>query len=1004
MDFAAAFHALTGHMPFRWQQRLFDQYLSKGDLPSALDLPTGLGKTSVMAIWLIARALASDEVRRKIPRRLVYVVDRRAVVDQATAEAEKLREKLDHDDLANLKSKLGVSSPSLPISTLRGQFVDNREWRADPASPAIIVGTVDMIGSRLLFEGYGVSRKMRPYHAGLLGADTLVVLDEAHLVPPFEKLLEAIESGRKTAYEDDRQKALGPRSAADRAIIPPFRLLSLSATGREREGEIFRLIDEDRNDKEIAKRIEAKKAISIRALDENESLEDAFAVAAWALSGEGKNPIRCLVYCDRRETAQKVFDALSKLAKPNRKAAAEGGGAEVALFTGARRFFEREETANRLKDPLGFIAGAPNKPGKPVVLIATSAAEVGVDLDADHMVCDLVAWERMVQRFGRVNRRGEGDAKIIVIDPGEPKPKTKDGNPKKREDWTEAEKRAARNYESLGVLKSLRQSVDGAYDASPASLIELKGRVASDPNLQDVINAATTPTPLRPGLNRALVDAWSMTSLETHTGRPEVAPWLRGWVEEDAPQTSVIWRTHLPVRIGADGWPGTKPERQEVEVFFETAPPHASEKLETETYAVVDWLFNCAAKLVQNSGAKADAVNDAPPAISDQRADAGDSGDGDAEDVDAAAPAEVDSHGQADSAETEEAKSRPTLMRDNIVAFALSPALELKKAYRLKDFAGDKEGKEALYQELAFALLIVDARIAGLSGGLLDAKNAEIPRTADDGAEWLRADKAAGEAEAPLVKFRIAVQQAQAPEDERAAEEQKQVDKSWIKVLEFARRLDADGAPAESLIVEKWRGAADGEDERSLLQPQSLAEHQSWTEQKARAIAAGVGLPKEHAEALAIAARLHDEGKRAKRWQRAFNAHKADKALERPLAKTRGPIDFKLLDGYRHEFGSLPYAEEDAKLKALRSDLQDLVLHLIAAHHGQARPVIETRSCEDAPPSALQERAGAVALRFARLQKQWGPWGLAWWEALLRAADAQASRENDDAARNEGSA
>jgi CRISPR-associated endonuclease/helicase Cas3 len=43
----------------------------------------------------------------------------------------------------------------------------------------------------------------------------------------------------------------------------------------------------------------------------------------------------------------------------------------------------------------------------------------------------------------------------------------------------------------------------------------------------------------------------------------------------------------------------------------------------------------------------------------------------------------------------------------------------------------------------------------------------------------------------------------------------------------------------------------------------------------------------------------------------------------------------------------------------------------------------------------LQERACDVALRFTRLQKRWGPWGLAWWEALLRAADQQASRVND---------
>ena len=42
----------------------------------------------------------------------------------------------------------------------------------------------------------------------------------------------------------------------------------------------------------------------------------------------------------------------------------------------------------------------------------------------------------------------------------------------------------------------------------------------------------------------------------------------------------------------------------------------------------------------------------------------------------------------------------------------------------------------------------------------------------------------------------------------------------------------------------------------------------------------------------------------------------------------------------------------------------------------------------------LQERACDVALRFTRLQKRWGPWGLAWWEALLRAADQQASRDH----------
>ena len=102
-----------------------------------------------------------------------------------------------------------------------------------------------------------------------------------------------------------------------------------------------------------------------------------------------------------------------------------------------------------------------------------------------------------------------------------------------------------------------------------------------------------------------------------------------------------------------------------------------------------------------------------------------------------------------------------------------------------------------------------------------------------------------------------------------------------------------------------------------------------------------------------------------------------------------------VLDGYRHEFGSLPCAEKDEGFRALPVHLQELALHLIAAHHGWARPVISIRGGNE-PPSALEKRARDVALRFARLQKHWGPWGLAWWEALLRAADQQASRDNDD--------
>lgn len=948
MEFAAAFEALTGNPPFKWQARLFNDYFNKGELPSAIDLPTGLGKTSVMAIWLIARAQGA-----KLPRRLVYVVDRRAVVDQATAEAEKLRTALD-GEASELKAGLGLTDKSLPISTLRGQFVDNRDWLADPCATAIVIGTVDMIGSRILFEGYGVSRKMRPYHAGLLGADALIVLDEAHLVPPFEKLLEAIESGNAADYEADRQRALGPRNAEHRKIIPPFRLLSLSATGKERKGARFQLVADDHADPVVKKRLNSRKMVSIEPLKEKQLLESVLADAAWALSENGCKPIRCLIYCDKREEAQKVFDKLSAQATPAKKS--ELAKATIELFTGARRFFEREGTIRQLAS-LGFIAGKTNESGKPAFLVATSAAEVGVDLDADHMVCDLVAWERMVQRLGRVNRRGEGDANVIIVDPGQPEPK-KAGEP------------TDLAYKSLGVIRKLRTAGEnGAHDASPAALLDLKQRSAGDKALFDAIEGATTPAPLRPALTRALVDAWSMTALDVHTGRPEIAPWLRGWIDKDGPQTAVVWRTHMPVRTK-----GGEASKKEVEEFFEAAPPHVSEKLEVETWAVVEWLVKRAAALSKVKEAAPDAADTA---------------------------AEIDAI-EHENAETDNEMPEPItrpLLQGGIVAFALTPAREFKQSFRLKEFDGEKKQKEALEKSLAGATLVIDARFSGLSGGLLKADDKTLPRTADDGGDWLPTGDALNE---PLIKFRVRPFKDQQSVIEDPPDQSG--DENWHKPFRFHTSRNEDGTPLSSLIVEKWRGASTKEDERSVSNPQSLAEHQSWAEEKAKAIATGVGLEGEHALALAIAARFHDEGKRAKRWQRAFKAPRdaAKFGIVGALAKTRGPIDQAILGHYRHEFGSLPYAEKDEAFKALNPDLQDLVLHLIAAHHGGARPVIDTRGCEHAPPSALQQRACDVALRFARLQKQWGPWGLAWWEALLRAADSQASRDNDEAARTAG--
>lgn len=927
-SFSENFFRLTGHRPMRWQQRLFDQFVA-GTIPCAIDLPTGLGKTSVMAIWLIARALANEDARRALPRRLVYVVDRRTVVDQATEEAERLRAALE-GEAAHLKIALGLNERPLPISTLRGARADNRKWLENPTSPAIIVGTIDMIGSRLLFEGYGVSRKMRPYHAGLLGVDALVVLDEAHLVPPFESLLQTIESDSSLRSQE-------------RAALPPFVVLPLSATQRAapaiRNGrKVFSLEEEDLCDDVASERLTARKRLHIRPLAESDQ-DRQLAEAALALAANGA-PARVVIFCNRREkkddgvgpSALGVADAIAVLARGDKKA---GKGAidiePPELLVGARRIREREQVARRLQE-LGFTGSTANPPRKPTFLVATSAGEVGVDIDADHMVCDLVPWQRMVQRLGRVNRRGGEDreAQVIIFDTSEAE---------------KSEDRRSCLLTTRELLGCIETHLGG--DVGPSTLLELR-RQAGDEKVQN----ASSPAPLRPALTRALVDAWSMTSLEQHTGRPAVAPWLRGWVEE-APQTTVIWRAHLPVRHETD-WPRAAADRREIEEFFEAAPLHESEKLETESWRVVEWLQKRAERLTSRSRTD-----------TDEKVNAG-----------AAERVEVENGGRQISMSAA-APAHPLRVND-IVAIVLSPGGAYARRFTLSELADLRKGnaKEDLRRTLAGGFLVVDARLGGLENGMLDVEADYTPPTADIENGWSQD-----------VGFRV----------QRATPEDYEIDADWHVERNFVLTRSPDGQPAEWLAVEHYRAAAQSEDGRSISWPQELSRHQDCVERKAKHIAERLGLSGPAVEALAVAAALHDEGKRAAHWQRAFNAPcETDGTGARKIfAKTRGPVDNKKLDGYRHEFGSLPLVEIHPRFQALSEEWRDLVLHLIAAHHGRARPVIETRGCEGEPPTALEVRACEVALRFARLQKRWGPWGLAWWEALLRAADQQASRDNE---------
>ena len=945
---AAALGVSAVSKVFPWQlvllDRLLDGAVGADDRPLAIDVPTGLGKTATMAIWLVARAAGAE-----VPRRLVYVVDRRAVVDQATEVADGLRTLVENDPA--LKQALGLDRP-LPISTLRGQFADNREWMVDPSVPAIVLGTVDMVGSRLLFEGYGVSRKMRPYAAGLLGVDSLIVLDEAHLVAPFEQLIERIARG----------VAVAGREAA--SPVPRLRLLSLSATGRGggRAREVVGLTKQDHAHCVVSLRLTAAKRLVLRPEVAAKLLASRVADEAWQIAAAARRPVRCAVFCDRRTDAQAVADALR--ARPGVAAG------DVELLVGARRVHERTQVTNWLLEH-GFL---PPRPGaqppaaleRPAFVVATAAGEVGVDLDADHMVADLVAWERMVQRLGRVNRRGEGDAQVVVI-------------PAAQDDAERTERLAA----TAQLIHQLPHR-DDAYDASPGALSAVRAGAAA------LITRASTPAPLHPPLTMPAVEAWSMTSLIDHTGRSDISPWLRGWVDEE-PQTTVVWRAQLPIRRVAGKGELLAP--LDLETFFDAAGPHLDERLETETSAVITWLEQRAHAWQLKRGPSSGGGDDeaaGPSVVAEGEADVVEATGSSGGEAEAAALGDVgagdDAGGDGASSQEEGGAggvARPWSPRDAdiigvVVPRGKSEAWALRARDLLRNGRPVKEVHGRLEARLGNAVVMVDARIGGLRDGLL-AADAGIA----DASAAAALDLVSGERTDSVVPVRV--RRTEDLQDEAA-------DPAWRHEARIAIDHGDDGDEVAWLLIDSdARIPAESANGPASGRAQLLDEHQAWTAAAARRIARRLELAPADEAMLVIAARLHDEGKRAKRWQRAFRAPQ-----DGVYGKTASRPNQQVLGGYRHELGSLPRAERDPQVQALDAERRELCLHLIAAHHGNARCVLPTQHAEE-PESLLERRAQDVALRFTQLSQRLGPWMLAWWETLLRAADQQASRSNDRA-------
>lgn len=378
-DFPRFFEICRDVKPYPWQVRLANQVLADRRWPDALDLPTGAGKTSAVDIALYALAAAAHDGQFGVhPRRIIVVVDRRVLVDQAWRHGQQLLDRINtRPELGPVRRALGKLSLERPSSIrLRGACPTDPRWCRSADQVQIVASTVDQIGSRLLLRGYGVTPRMRSVEAGLVGQDTLLLLDEAHLAGPLLDTLGHLE-----------------RLEPVRGITPRRHVVQLSATTAVAAArEPFTLTEVDTNDSTLRQRLTAPKTLHWTEMQPDEILATIDAPCVLLVA----NTVR---------TALGWFAKTTNLqSHPNRRAS----GRKPFLVTGRMRPVDRREILSDLEHRLEHR--------EPTLVVATQCVEVGVDWDFDVMVSECASWDALVQRMGRVNRRGQrDDARCYVI-------------------------------------------------------------------------------------------------------------------------------------------------------------------------------------------------------------------------------------------------------------------------------------------------------------------------------------------------------------------------------------------------------------------------------------------------------------------------------------------------------------------------------------------------------------------------------------------------------------
>lgn len=342
--FGSFFERATGVPPCGHEARL-----ARDGLPGTLRAPTLRAPAGVILAWLWRRLHGPGPVRAATARRLIWALPQGSLLEPLSAEIRGW--------LARLELARHVSLHV--VAGARGENVG--DWRENAHRPAIVVGTIDMLASKALNRGYGISQAMWPIDFALTVNGAHWVIDEAPLCPQATTTL--------------RQVA---RFAGEAGTTEPFCMTLLSAVPhREPAGAAGDLVIDDGTEDAVPRPVPLD--VGRLAADPG----DYGAIAASAAQRHARGT-RTLVVLNTVDAARQVYRRL------------RDGPVDVALLHARLRGIERGER-------LAEIGGRPED----LIVVGTQVVEAGIgDLNAALLVTEAAPWPSLAARARHCGNAG----------------------------------------------------------------------------------------------------------------------------------------------------------------------------------------------------------------------------------------------------------------------------------------------------------------------------------------------------------------------------------------------------------------------------------------------------------------------------------------------------------------------------------------------------------------------------------------------------------------------